>query len=105
MNGHQPTESIVNSVAGLDGVVVAETRLSDVRGEDGQLIVRGYPIEDIVKKHAFEETWALLWTGHPPDTPTAAEYRRRIAAGRVDGFQLLSRIGDALSLPDAMDTL
>nr|MDP9481283.1 citrate synthase/methylcitrate synthase [Actinomycetota bacterium] len=34
-------------VAGLEGVVAAETRLSRVDGEEGELIVAGFPVEEL----------------------------------------------------------
>jgi citrate synthase len=41
--------------SGLDGVVVASTALSDVDGERGRLIFRGYPVEELVERATFEE--------------------------------------------------
>ena len=35
---------------GLEGVVAAQTRLSDVRGEQGQLIYCGYDINELAGK-------------------------------------------------------
>jgi len=55
--------------AGLEGVVVAETELSDVDGDRGQLIVRGYEIEDLVGRVSFDDVCALLWSGQLPEAP------------------------------------
>lgn len=46
---------------GLEGVVAAETRLSDVRGEAGQLNYAGYDINELAGKVTFEEVLYLLW--------------------------------------------
>lgn len=51
---------------GLEGVVVAETALSMVDGEHGELIIAGYPVEELAPKKTFEETVALLWNGQEP---------------------------------------
>ncbi|HMC26943.1 MAG TPA: citrate/2-methylcitrate synthase, partial [Verrucomicrobiae bacterium] len=40
---------------GLEGVVAAHTRLSDVRGDVGELIYCGYNINELAGKVSFEE--------------------------------------------------
>ncbi|MCM2534038.1 citrate synthase/methylcitrate synthase [Neobacillus pocheonensis] len=52
---------------GLKGIVAAETLISDIDGENGQLFYRGYEIRDITKKFSFEEAAYLLWFGHFPN--------------------------------------
>jgi citrate synthase len=52
---------------GLKGVVAAETLISHIDGENGQLLYRGYEIGEITKKCSFEEAAYLLWFGHFPD--------------------------------------
>jgi citrate synthase len=46
--------------SGLDGVVVAETALSDVDGEHGRLIIRGYGVEELVEHATFEDACCLM---------------------------------------------
>ncbi|HXO40713.1 MAG TPA: citrate/2-methylcitrate synthase, partial [Thermoanaerobaculia bacterium] len=57
------------TVAGLDGIVVAETVLSEVDGEAGKLIVRGLPVEALAGEVAFEEVACRLWEGLAPPLP------------------------------------
>ncbi|HEY6454379.1 MAG TPA: citrate synthase/methylcitrate synthase [Steroidobacteraceae bacterium] len=45
---------------GLEGVVAAETRLSHVDGERGELVVAGHRLEDLTQRN-FEDVVALLW--------------------------------------------
>ncbi|HEY3517369.1 MAG TPA: citrate/2-methylcitrate synthase [Gammaproteobacteria bacterium] len=45
---------------GLEGVVAAETHLSHVDGERGELIVAGHRLEDLVTRD-FEDVVAELW--------------------------------------------
>ncbi len=52
---------------GLEGVVAAETRISDVRGEAGQLVYCGYDINDLAGKICFEEAAYLLWNDRLPN--------------------------------------
>jgi citrate synthase len=67
--------------SGLEGVVVAETRLSRVDGERGALIYAGYPIEDLAEHVMFEEVCHLLWYGELPGRAALDELRSRLAVG------------------------
>lgn len=51
---------------GLEGVVANESRLSDVRGKDGQLYYLGYSIDQLVEYCTFEEILYLLHRGELP---------------------------------------
>src|SRR5215217_7244188 len=60
-------------VAGLEDVVAAETRLSGVDGEAGELTIAGFPVEEIVY---------LLWRDVLPDPEQFADFRRGLAGRR-----------------------
>ncbi len=51
---------------GLEGVLVAESGLSDIDGDAGRLIYRGYNIEDLAREASYEEVLYLLWNGELP---------------------------------------
>ena len=90
------------TVAGLDGVVVAETVLSEVDGEAGKLIVRGQPVEALAGQVAFEEVARRLWEGlaPPPATTTAAAVRAALGRGRLTAFRHVEGLrGSAAGLP------
>jgi citrate synthase len=53
-------QSSTRANPGLEGVVAAETRLSQVDGERGELVVAGHRLEDLTQRN-FEEVIALLW--------------------------------------------
>jgi citrate synthase len=55
---------------GLREVVAAQTRLSDIDGENGRLWYAGYPIEDLAANATYEEVVHLL---HRLRLPTRAE--------------------------------
>ena len=55
---------------GLREVVAAQTRLSDIDGENGRLWYAGYPIEDLAANTTYEEVVHLL---HRLRLPTRAE--------------------------------
>jgi citrate synthase len=67
---------------GLEGVVAAQTRLSDVRGDIGQLIYCGYDINELAGKVSYEEVVHLLHHNHLPNRKELAEYRSTLAEFR-----------------------
>jgi citrate synthase len=72
-----------NKNQGLEGVVAATTRLSSVDGEAGELLLAGFPVEEIAPRAGFEEMVHLLWTGELPDAGELANLKRRLAARRA----------------------
>jgi citrate synthase len=51
---------------GLEGVIVGQSKLSDIDGEVGELIYAGYDIDDLARNTTFEEVCYLLWNGELP---------------------------------------
>jgi len=73
---------------GLDGVVAkrldaAQTRLSHVDGQAGELIIGGYQLKELAGRVAFEEAAHLLWRGALPSRDELAKLRREIAQLRA----------------------
>ncbi len=68
---------------GLRGVTVASTRISDVRGQEGKLIYRGYLVQDLASSATFEEVVHLLLSEKLPDEQELATLRKRLAAERT----------------------
>ena len=54
------TQMSTRANPGLEGVVAAETHLSHVDGERGELIVAGHRLEDLVRRD-YEDVVAELW--------------------------------------------
>src|SRR5688572_22862276 len=67
---------------GLEGIVSHETRLSDVDGERGRLIIGGYDVGELAGRMAFEDVAYLLWNGDLPNPTQAAAIREELAAAR-----------------------
>lgn len=100
---------------GLQGVVLTETRLSMVDGEAGELVIAGYPLQELAPNAMFEETLYLLWHDRLPTATeleglrselvrlrelpvTTIDVLRRAADERLDPMAAL-RLGiDTLSL-------
>jgi citrate synthase len=87
------------SAGGLEGVVVADTRLSDVDGERGRLILAGHDAEELGGRISFEEVCALLWS------VDADRLREQLADARVEAFARVKSLGGALALADGMSAL
>jgi citrate synthase len=67
---------------GLDGVVAANSRLSDVQGEAGVLIYGGYDINELAGKASFEEVIHLLHYGHLPNKQELSDLQAGLVAER-----------------------
>ena len=67
---------------GLDGVVAAQTRLSHVDGQAGELIIAGYELKELAGHVSFEEAAYLLWNGALPTPAALTEMRSEIAGLR-----------------------
>jgi citrate synthase len=70
-------------VTGLEGIVAAQTRLSSVDGQAGQLIIAGFPVEELAGRASFEETVYLLWRDTLPNGPELAAFRQELAGQRT----------------------
>lgn len=85
--------------AGLEGVVATETKLSMVDGQNGVLIIAGYPVEEIAAKVSIEELAMLLWTGHLPMPEEAPSIQHDLAAYRALRPETLEIIKTARNAP------
>ncbi|MBX7210085.1 MAG: citrate synthase [Verrucomicrobiaceae bacterium] len=75
---------------GLEGIVAAETRIGDVRGQEGVLLYCGYDINELAGKISFEECVHLLYHNHLPTKAglekltTALRAERELPQGVID---------------------
>lgn len=89
---------------GLKGVFLDSTEASNVIGETGQLIYRGYNIHDLAENSTFEETSFLMLHGKLPTKSELGEFDQTLREAR----QLPAPIIDIItSIKDAhpMDVL
>jgi len=92
--------------SGLDGVVAAETRLSAVEGEAGELVIAGFPVEELAGRATFEEVVYLLWHDALPRSGELASFREELAARRaLPGATLELLRAAAAERVSAMDAL
>jgi citrate synthase len=76
------TETLNAKNIGLRGVKVADTRISDVDGEKGNLIYRGFNICDLVTYSTFEEVSYLLLNDHLPNREALKGFQAELVSER-----------------------
>ncbi len=82
---------------GLEGIVASATELSDVRGNEGKLVYRGYDINELAEHSTFEETVDLLWYGVLPTQELLEKLTRKLVAARplphevIEGMELFPK--------------
>jgi citrate synthase len=67
---------------GLEGIVAATTSISNVDGQAGRLIYRGYDIHDLAHATSFEEIAYLLWFGRLPTRAELAKLQASLSEQR-----------------------
>ncbi|MGA2305874.1 MAG: citrate synthase [Acidimicrobiales bacterium] len=75
-------ESRTDVPAGLEGVVVAETTVGDVRGQEGFFHYRQYSAVDLAQQCSLENVWHLLFKGELPDAAASASFASEVRARR-----------------------
>ena len=79
----QPAEAQAHEVPkGLEGVVVAETTVGDVRGLEGFYHYRQYSAIDLALSRPLEDIWQLMFDGALPETAGRARRVRGRRSGR-----------------------
>jgi citrate synthase len=77
---------------GLEGVPVAESSLSNIDGDAGRLVYRGYAIEDLARDASYEEVCYLLWHGHLPDRDELDAFEDDLASERTVDDRILATL-------------
>ena len=88
---------LIDAPRGLAGVVVAETSISDVRGEEGSYQYRDRAAIPLAETATFEDAWHLLVTGSWPTDAESERFADRAAAARempeLDGIRVPGHAG------------
>lgn len=80
---------LTKSQIGLDGVPAAETVLSHVDGERGELIIAGERVGDLAGQASFESVTSRLWNGAAGTSLTEADVRAALGVARTRAFARL----------------
>jgi citrate synthase len=92
---------------GLEGVVVAETSVGDVRGEEGFFHYRQYAATELAARRSFEDVWKLVLDGELPDRAESERFAAEVAVARTlpDALvRLLPEVARAGSVLDGLRT-
>lgn len=73
---------------GLAGVVVTDTEIGDVRGEEGFYHYRQYSAVDLAQQCSFEDVWYLMFHGELPSAQQRADFAASVAPMRRLSAQL-----------------
>ncbi|WP_436796340.1 citrate/2-methylcitrate synthase [Actinospongicola halichondriae] len=79
---HPADEALVAPV-GLKGMIVAETALGDVRGQEGFYHYRQYAAPELAASRTFEDVWHLLVDGDLPDAARRRTFDAEVAPYRA----------------------
>jgi citrate synthase len=96
---------------GLQGVIVGDSTLSLVDGENGRLIYSGYKIEDLAENAIYEEVVYLLFNGRLPNKSEFEALRSTIAKEAVlpaeilDAMKRLPRDANAMAVLRTMTSM
>jgi citrate synthase len=90
---------------GLRGIPVADTRISNIDGERGRLIYRGYDILDLTKNSNFEEVCYLLLYDELPSKSQFEEFKQKLVLARPIVKRMQINMGNWRKDADPMDML
>ena len=90
---------------GLRGIEVADTKISNIDGEKGKLIYRGFDILDLTENSTFEETAYLLLYDSLPTKPQLDEFNSKLVDARYIPKQMQKNMGNWRKDADPMDML
>ena len=90
---------------GLRGIEVADTRISNIDGEKGKLIYRGYDIIDLTRYSTFEETAYILVYDQLPTTHQLNEFKSKLSDARSIPRQMQRNMSNWRKDADPMDML
>jgi len=90
---------------GLRNIEVADTRISNIDGQRGKLIYRGFDIFDLTKNSNFEETCYLLLHDQLPTKPQYEDFKNKLVEARAIPKQMQKNMGNWRKDADPMDVL
>ncbi|HEX4902749.1 MAG TPA: citrate/2-methylcitrate synthase, partial [Acidimicrobiales bacterium] len=76
------TSAPLDAPPGLKGLVVAETTIGDVRGDEGFYHYRQHSAPELARRRSLEDVWHLLLDGHLPDATRQREFAEQLAPFR-----------------------
>ena len=95
----------VAATKGLEGIIVADSKICFIDGEKGILSYYGYSIEDLAEHATFEEVVYLLWHGTMPNEAELEEFNKMLGKERKLPAPVLDLVTSAPRDAHPMDVL
>lgn len=76
------------AASGLKGIVVAESALGGVRGEEGFYHYRQYAAPDLARLKTLEEVWHLIFDGELPNAAELSRFREEVSRSQMLPYKL-----------------
>lgn len=95
---------------GLAGVIVAETEVGDVRGQEGFYHYRQYDATELARERSLEDVWYLMFEGALPSPRERAAFDERVRPLRrippevVEVLPSIAAAGETFAPLDALRT-
>jgi citrate synthase len=90
---------------GLRGVTVADSRISLVDGAKGELVYRGFTIQQLANEASFEEVVCLLLNGEPPTAAQLADLAHQMREARALPREVIAGLKARVATAHPMDVL
>jgi len=94
---------LIDGIDGLENIVAAETVLSEVDGQAGRLVIRGYGVEALSGHVSYETAARLLLDGFFDDLPQ--DLAPALGAARSEVFAQVSAIDAAILALSPMEAM
>lgn len=95
----------MNADTGLEGVIAADTVLSEVDGQAGRLIVRGHLFDELAGRCSFEDMLQILLEGFFEPAGSDAAFRADLGRAREQVFALLPQDTELCQRLSPIETL
>jgi citrate synthase len=95
--------TLIDGIDGLENIVAAETVLSEVDGQAGRLVIRGFAVEEISGRISYEAATHLLLGGFFDDLPV--DLAPALGAARAEVFAECAAIDGELLRLTAMEAI
>lgn len=102
MSNSEATKPAAGKGGGMAGMVVADSNISFVDGNNGILEYRGYDIRVLAERSTFEETAYLLWNGRLPTAQELDAMKRQARACRFMPPEIIAALRNMPKNADPM---
>src|SRR5580658_679170 len=99
----QGANTLIDGIDGLENIVAAETVLSEVDGQAGRLVIRGYSVEELAGHSTYEAAARLLLDGFFDNLP--ADLAPALGAARADVFAHVAALDATLLALTPMEAM